>query len=414
MHVDASPRLDRASAEKGLSEPFQFFRVDSDMISLKIRDNHVVLSLLTGFCHVLESWKVAQCIANRSSTESQFHAIQEFLVLLCSAKNNFDPTDAWSEVAALFKIVLMMQKQTAPEKADFTHLNPKFDLSGQDQVAISMHSKEWEITERVAVLESYGASGGNDAPVFKEAIPEVPGSIPTSPIFLSDCPIIISGESTEAVRYYCDVLGTSLSRKSTTSDLADVAYNLAIRQNRGFQYSLTFITCSIEQLQSDLKRAIFEAMALNQPRSQEPYVVLCFGGQEGHTAYLSKVLYDNSLLLQRHLVSCSTPFPIRLVILLSMRHLISGVRRVEQRAKGSVTWLEAGSGSAIIPMIERAVFETHERNVYIATPLRYDANAQLNLAKATSRLWSCGVGTQFWPFHSSQCASYNRYNLLSY
>lgn len=88
-------------------------------------------------------------------------------------------------------------------------------------------------------------------------------------------------------------------------------------------------------------------------------------------------------------------------------HFMDAVRRVEQRAKGPVTWLEAGSGLAIIPMIERAVYENVNRNVYIATPLRYDANAQLNLAKATSRLWSSGVRTQFWPFHSSQRASYN-------
>lgn len=88
-------------------------------------------------------------------------------------------------------------------------------------------------------------------------------------------------------------------------------------------------------------------------------------------------------------------------------HLIGALRRVEQRDKGSVTWLEAGSGSAIIPTIERAVYESDDCNVYIATSLRYDANAQLNLAKATSRLWSSGVRTQFWPFHSSQSASYN-------
>lgn len=324
MLVNANPHLDRVTAEKRLSELCQFFQGDPDLIFLEHRDNNFVTGLLTGFCHSLELWKLAHGVNNRSSTESQFHSVQEFLLFMDSVKDNIDPTEASSGFAALLKTILMIQKKTIHAKANFTHLNPKIDPPGQDQVAIPMRSKEWNITNCLAVLKDYGASRNNDALVSQEAILKPPVSTPTSQIFLSDCPIIISGQSTEAVRSYCDVLSKSLSGKGTTSNLADVAYNLAMKQ-KGFEYSLTFVSRSIEQLQSDLKRAISGATALNRTRSQEPYVVLCFGGQDGFTAHLSKALYDNSVLLQRHLVSYSTISLFVSSISLSMKHLISGI-----------------------------------------------------------------------------------------
>lgn len=81
--------------------------------------------------------------------------------------------------------------------------------------------------------------------------------------------------------------------------------------------------------------------------------------------------------------------------------LMDAVRRIKQRTDDPIIWLEAGSGSAIIPMIERIIDGNEDHDMFIATPLRYDANAQLNLAKATCRLWSYGLRVQFWLFYSS-------------
>lgn len=96
-------------------------------------------------------------------------------------------------------------------------------------------------------------------------------------------------------------------------------------------------------------------------------------------------------------------------------HFMDAVRRIEEQARnGPVIWLEAGSGSPIIPMIKRAAVNHLDQHVYIATPLRYDANAQLNLANATCRLWWNGVRAQFWPFHAFQRSSYKWVNLPPY
>ena len=90
----------------------------------------------------------------------------------------------------------------------------------------------------------------------------------------------------------------------------------------------------------------------------------------------------------------------------------NAVRRAEQQINAPVIWLEAGSGSPIIPMIKRAVNSSHE-HVYISTLLR-NSDAQLNLTNATCRLWSSGIRAQFWLFHGSQRSSYNWINLPPY
>ena len=96
-------------------------------------------------------------------------------------------------------------------------------------------------------------------------------------------------------------------------------------------------------------------------------------------------------------------------------YFMDAVRRIERQAgDGAVTWLEAGSGSPVMPMIKRAAVNRNHQHLYIATPLRSDENAQLNLANATSQLWGNGVRAQFWPFHAHQREWYNWVNLPPY
>lgn len=96
-------------------------------------------------------------------------------------------------------------------------------------------------------------------------------------------------------------------------------------------------------------------------------------------------------------------------------HFMEAVRRVESRIKGPIVWLEAGSGSPIIPMVKKAVLpqRLNQQHVYVATSLR-NSDAELHLSNATRLLWYNGVKVQFWPFHQSQQASYNWMNLPPY
>ena len=96
-------------------------------------------------------------------------------------------------------------------------------------------------------------------------------------------------------------------------------------------------------------------------------------------------------------------------------YFADAVRSVEQQMKGPIIWLEAGSGSPVIPMVRRAVYSQSSDNqhVYIPTSLQ-NSDAPINLVKATCRLWSSSVKAQFWPFHRSQRSSYNWINLPPY
>lgn len=93
-------------------------------------------------------------------------------------------------------------------------------------------------------------------------------------------------------------------------------------------------------------------------------------------------------------------------------HFMDAVRRVEQHLNGPIVWLEAGSGSPIVPMIKRATVSSY-KHTYIQTAFR-NSDASENLTKAVCRLWSNGVRAQFWPFHRSQHSSYSWVNLPTY
>jgi acyl carrier protein/malonyl CoA-acyl carrier protein transacylase len=91
---------------------------------------------------------------------------------------------------------------------------------------------------------------------------------------------------------------------------------------------------------------------------------------------------------------------------------MNAVRNIEQQMNEPITWLEAGSGSPVVPMIKRAINSNH-KHTYIATALQ-GSQGPANLTKAVCRLWSNGVRAQFWPFHRSQHSAYNWINLPPY
>lgn len=97
----------------------------------------------------------------------------------------------------------------------------------------------------------------------------------------------------------------------------------------------------------------------------------------------------------------------------------SAVERATKRLqKSQIIWLEAGSGSPIIPMI-RQVLEDREGaeidtvdHVYQRLDLEDDSKAQKSLSNATCNLWSKGVRMQYWPFQ--QARGFNWINLPPY
>lgn len=95
----------------------------------------------------------------------------------------------------------------------------------------------------------------------------------------------------------------------------------------------------------------------------------------------------------------------------------NAVERVAAHTKRPSIWLEAGSGSPVIPLVRRVLeiqsSSSSQGHIYQATDLS-GTFALRNLANVTSTLWLNGSKVQFWPFHSSQSCAYNWLSLPPY
>lgn len=78
------------------------------------------------------------------------------------------------------------------------------------------------------------------------------------------------------------------------------------------------------------------------------------------------------------------------------------VERISKRLRSSV-WVEAGSASPIISMVQRVLTVADANNEHVFQALDLGTpSAVSKLARATSNLWAAGVKVQYWLFHQSQ------------
>lgn len=226
-----------------------------------------------------------------------------------SIKGNIGHTETSSGVASLLKTILMLQKRRIPQQANFRQLNPKVVTPlDHHRLVIPVESTEWPEERRVAMVSNYGASGSNAALVVTDHITGLSEQGDTAPKYLLDLPILISARSEESVRAYCSALRTTLlSNPQSGIRVRDLAYNLAIKQNRTLPFNLTFPTSSDSESLGTRLEAIAtgtSADIVQKRPASEPPVVLCFGGQNGTTASISQELFDSCVLLQTHLIAC--------------------------------------------------------------------------------------------------------------
>ncbi|RYP44065.1 hypothetical protein DL768_009434 [Monosporascus sp. mg162] len=226
-----------------------------------------------------------------------------------SVKDNIGHTEAASGAAALIKTILMMQKRTIPKQANFVRLNPKIAPLEPDHMAVPQRTQPWTAPRRIAVINNYGAAGSNAAIVVwgPHVVPATStGHRPSTAG--SELPFFISAKTPESLREYCTALKASLPKiqksHGSAAALQSLAYNLSVKQNRGFDYKYSFTASTLEEFASNLDRAwSIELKKLPVSANQRP-VVLCIGGQSGRTVHLDEELFRTSKLLQKHLDDC--------------------------------------------------------------------------------------------------------------
>ena len=223
---------------------------------------------------------------------------------LGSVKDNIGHCEGASGVAALIKVVLMMQKRTIPKQANFQKLNPKIAALEPDRMAIAVQTQPWTVPKLIAVVNNYGAAGSNAALVVQH-------HQPVSVIANSDglygsalLPFIISAKTRESLQAYCTVLKSALPLLQETNGAtatAALAYNLSVKQNRSFEHVYSFTASSLSEVAAALDRSTEWSQV---GRTQHRPIVLCIGGQNGRTVHLDEAVFRNSKLLRKHLGDC--------------------------------------------------------------------------------------------------------------
>ena len=214
---------------------------------------------------------------------------------LGSVKANVGHCEAASGIAALIKVILMLQNGQIPVQANFSKLNPSIKFSESDLIEIPRKTQPWNTNFRAACINNYGAAGSNGT-LFVCQAPSVSTPQETAAV-APRYPIFISAHSEPSLKSYCGLLSDVASK----NELADVAFNLADKQSRSLPQNLVATATTAGELQGKLS-----AKKLQSSVSKAKPLILAFSGQTSNVVGLSKAVYNGSTIFQSHLDQCDS------------------------------------------------------------------------------------------------------------
>ncbi|KAJ5964489.1 type I iterative polyketide synthase [Penicillium vulpinum] len=228
---------------------------------------------------------------------------------LGSVKGLIGHLECGSGIAALIKVLLMIQHGTIPPQAGFKTLNPKLRALPSDNIDISKKLKPWEADFRAALLNNYGASGSNASLIVTQAS-EVPRDSELSETSVGyKRPFWFSGLDAQSLRSYAAKMIEFLkSRKANDRhfSIANISFQLAHQSNRSLGEALIFSCASVEELETKLANFANgrgELTSTTRKEGSKP-VILCFGGQRSNFVGLDREAYEYFPLLRAHLDHC--------------------------------------------------------------------------------------------------------------
>jgi 3-oxoacyl-(acyl-carrier-protein) synthase/NADP-dependent 3-hydroxy acid dehydrogenase YdfG len=174
-------------------------------------------------------------ILGRSDRQSILH--------IGAVKPNIGHSGGAAGVISLIKVLLMMKHGKIPPQVHFETLNPNIAALEPDHMAIPTSLKEWSNDLRLAMVNSYGASGNNAVAVV--APPPARPSIGS--VSASAWPIFISAASKVGLLASCAKLEDYISKISSKITLAQLAFALATKQNRQLPHILSTTATSCEE-----------------------------------------------------------------------------------------------------------------------------------------------------------------------
>lgn len=228
---------------------------------------------------------------------------------LGSVKGLIGHLECGSGIAALIKVLLMIQHGSIPPQAGFNTLNPKLRALPSDNIEISKNLKPWKADFRAALLNNYGASGSNASLIVTQAsqVPHDGEPLETSVGYKR--PFWFSGLDNQSLRSYATKMIEFLRSRKTNDhhfSVANLSFQLAHQSNRSLGESLIFSCASLDELEAKLANFANGRGELASTTGKQPSrpVILCFGGQRSNFVGLDREAYEYFPLLRAHLDHC--------------------------------------------------------------------------------------------------------------
>ncbi|KEY71342.1 hypothetical protein S7711_05932 [Stachybotrys chartarum IBT 7711] len=196
---------------------------------------------------------------------------------LGSLKANVGHSETAAGVGSLLKVLTMFRNQGIPPIRGFKTLNKKIPALEPDRMTIPTTTLPWNARQRIACINSYGASGSNSAAIVSEW-PEnnVRDAAERTNPHVPAYPILLSANSKESLQRYAKDLAGYMLVTSADKNLGDLAYTLSEkRRHHRYRWSATAadLPSVIESLQSGELEGIVDSSKTSKK------VVLVFSGQ---------------------------------------------------------------------------------------------------------------------------------------
>ncbi|KAI5463904.1 hypothetical protein BGZ63DRAFT_442671 [Mariannaea sp. PMI_226] len=219
-------------------------------------------------------------------------------LIIGSVKDVIGHTEAASGMAGVIKTLLMMRHATIPRQPNFRRLSPRITAIAHEKLSIATRTRPWHAgAQRIALVNNYGAAGSNAAIVLQEHDSQSATTLRDALQDLdgAEYPFLISAKTRESLH------------QTPSVRLHDVACNMARKQNQTLDLLLTWTAKSLLELRGTLEAIASERLEPTQQcagRKRSLPVVMCFGGQNGQSIYMSQDIVQGSASLRGHLYRC--------------------------------------------------------------------------------------------------------------
>ncbi|GLA95299.1 type I Iterative Polyketide synthase (PKS) [Aspergillus tubingensis] len=223
-----------------------------------------------------------------------------------SIKGNIGHCEPAAGVAGLLKVLAMMKFSGIPPQANHSRLNPAISALEPDGMEITRKLRDWNVPQRAALVNSYGAGGSNCALLCCEPVPR-DDALRRSHALSSPArnrrvafPFILSAASKSSLTEHSRDLATHLSRHASKVDVASVAFTLNERRKR-HRFCFSATATDVSGLVRTLNQV--EAPSFEYTR-QHNAVVMVLSGQYDNKVALDRNFYEAYPAFKSYIDAC--------------------------------------------------------------------------------------------------------------